>query len=309
MLILKMKLNLLILNYLIFGNKISESNCAKCNLKGVQNRIIPHSEGVQRFHEIGVSEQAIKKLKEMKKLELEILKDFIKKDTDHVEMYKKFHCIASDFVSYDKKEAIEPPNNVTNKNNKQNEPISNDKPKKSESFIDKITSFVGIFNYNNMNKIYSDQIKSMQQDKKQNTANDDLYNNNSNGNYNENNNEGMEIAKNQNTNSYMQLNSFISSKENMFLGGKDNSSEHYEVGNLGSFYMIFGARNTDYPWACTCDPLQLIEYKEKKRKYVLCSNQVDMSIQNADLFCNPKNASYFLYLSYIFTFLIIIVHF
>ncbi|SCP06087.1 conserved Plasmodium protein, unknown function [Plasmodium ovale] len=275
-----MNLFLLMLNCLIIGN-----------LKKVQSRSVLNNEG-----EIGASEEAIKKLKEIKKLELDILNDFMKKDTDNADIYKKYHCIASDYISPIKKEKTKL-HSKTEQSKIEKEPDSNDKDAKSESFIDRITSFIGIFNHSKVNMKHSDKPEEVPAKMKKDTTN---------GLHKE---ENSEIAKNEKGNSYMQLSSFNLVKKNMFFGGKDNSSEHFEVGNLGSFYMIFGARNTDYPWACTCDPLQLIDYKEKKRRYVLCSNQVDMSIQNADLFCNPKNSSHHFYLSYIVLFLIIIIYF
>ncbi|KOB87890.1 hypothetical protein PFDG_04325 [Plasmodium falciparum Dd2] len=216
-----MKLShLIILNYLFFDN-----------LNGVRSNNISHKED-----DCGASELAIKKLQELKKFELDILKDFIKKDTDHTDMYKRYHCISSDFL----------------KNTKQED-------KKNELLYNK----------------------------------EDYTNH---------------IPTNENPNSYMQLSAFNLTKKSMFLGGKDNASQNFEVGNYGSFYMIFGARNTDYPWACSCDTLQLEEYKEKKRSYVLCSNQLDMSIQNSDLFCNPKNGAHYYYLSYFILFFLFITY-
>ncbi|GAW82892.1 hypothetical protein, conserved [Plasmodium gonderi] len=291
-----MNLYLLLLNCLIFGN-----------LRGSQSRSTINNEDT-----IGVSEEAIKKLKEIKKLELDILNDFVKKDTTHADIYKRYHCIASDYISYDSKSTTEFQKNSNTRNGKSsdvprdiktNEQNLNEKGENSKSFVEKIMSFVGIFNYNNVSNIFSEQDQKIHQRIK--------IDGDGNGSESTNKEEKKaEITKNKNPNSYMQLSSSLSlTKRNMFLGGKENSSEHFEVGNLGSFYMIFGARNTDYPWACTCDPLQLIDYKEKKRNYVLCSNQVDMSIQNSDLFCNPKNSSRYFYLSYIFMFLIVIVCF
>ncbi|EUD66477.1 hypothetical protein C922_03111 [Plasmodium inui San Antonio 1] len=285
-----MKLYLLLLNCLIFGN-----------LRGAQSRNIPYKEDAG-----GVSEEAIKKLKEIKKLELDILKDIVKQDPTHEDIYKKYHCIASDYISHVPKGSNPKETNPNNdpKENKTEEHNLEKKEEKSEkSFIEKIVSFVSIFRYDNVSRIYSENVQRSfptprDETDNGNNADDAIYKE-----------DKTEIGKQKNSSSYVQLSALSLMKRNMFLGGKDKSSEHFEVGNLGSFYMIFGARNTDYPWACTCDPLQLIDYKEKKRNYVLCSNQVDMSIQNADLFCNPKNSSGYFYLSYIFMFLIVIVCF
>lgn len=284
-----MKLYLLLLNCLIFGN-----------LRGAQSRNTPYKEDAG-----GVSEEAIRKLKEIKKLELDILKDFMKQDTTHSDMYKRYHCIASDYISdnlkgSNPKETI--PNNLSEENKREGQKLAKGGEKSGKSFIEKIVSFVSIFRYDNVSNIYSEYVQKSFPKERESADNgnggDAIYKE-----------EKTDIGKKQNSSSYVQLSGLSLMKKNMFLGGKDNSSEHFEVGNLGSFYMIFGARNTDYPWACSCDPLQLIDYKEKKRNYVLCSNQVDMSIQNADLFCNPKNSSGYFYLSYIFMFLIVIVCF
>ncbi|ANQ06389.1 Uncharacterized protein PCOAH_00007920 [Plasmodium coatneyi] len=284
-----MKLYLLLLNCLIFGN-----------LRGAQSRNTPYKEDAG-----GVSEEAIKKLKEIKKLELDILKDFVKQDTTHSDMYKRYHCIASDFISGDPKRSSpkgRTPNNHPEENKTEEKNLAKEGEKSEKSFIEKIISFVSIFRYDNVSNIYSEYVQKSfptERDHADDANGHDAI-------YKE---EKTEIGKKQNSSSYVQLSGLHLMKKNMFLGGKDNSSEHFEVGNLGSFYMIFGARNTDYPWACSCDPLQLIDYKEKKRNYVLCSNQVDMSIQNADLFCNPKNSSGYFYLSYVFMFLVVIVCF
>ncbi|KJP89007.1 hypothetical protein AK88_01299 [Plasmodium fragile] len=284
-----MKLYLLLLNCLIFGN-----------LRGAQSRNTPYKEDSG-----GASEEAIKKLQEIKKLELDILKDFVKQDTTHSDIYKRYHCIASDYISSDPKGSSPKettPNSEAEKYKTEGQNLTKKEEKSKKSFLEKIVSFVSIFSYDNISNFYSENIQksfTSGRDHDDNENGDDAI-------YKE---DKSEIGKKQNTNSYVQLSALNLIKKNMFLGGKDNSSEHFEVGNLGSFYMIFGARNTDYPWACSCDPLQLKDYKEKKRNYVLCSNQVDMSIQNADLFCNPKNSSGYFYLSYIFMFLIVILCF
>ncbi|SOV19184.1 conserved Plasmodium membrane protein, unknown function [Plasmodium sp. gorilla clade G2] len=283
-----MKLShLIILNYLFFDN-----------LNGIRSKNISHKED-----DCGASELAIQKLQELKKFELDILKDFIKKDTDHTDMYKRYHCISSDFlknpIKQDKKK-----DNYINKQEKTDidnsyNYVSNNKNEKT-SFINKIISFVGMWNY----KKYVNDIKEPKNEKI------NIYNNNKTSKeilYNKK-DQTNHIPTNENPNSYMQLSAFNLTKKSMFLGGKDNASQNFEVGNYGSFYMIFGARNTDYPWACSCDPLQLEEYKEKKRSYVLCSNQLDMSIQNSDLFCNPKNGAQYYYLSYFILFLLFITY-
>ncbi|SOV19120.1 conserved Plasmodium membrane protein, unknown function [Plasmodium gaboni] len=283
-----MKLShLIILNYLFFDN-----------LNGVRSKNISHKED-----DCGASELAIKKLQELKKFELDILKDFIKKDTDHTDMYKRYHCISSDFLKNPIKEDKKKDNyiNKQDKTDIDNSPnyVNNNKNEKT-SFINEIISFVGMWNYkkyvNDIQEPKNEKINIYNNNK---TAKELLYNKEDHTNH---------IPTNENPNSYMQLSGFILSKKSMFLGGKDNASQNFEVGNYGSFYMIFGARNTDYPWACSCDPLQLEEYKEKKRSYVLCSNQLDMSIQNSDLFCNPKNGAQYFYLSYFILFLLFITY-
>ncbi|SPJ12722.1 conserved Plasmodium membrane protein, unknown function [Plasmodium sp. DRC-Itaito] len=286
-----MKLShLIILNYLFFDN-----------LNAVRSKNISHKED-----DCGASELAIKKLQELKKFELDILKDFIKKDTDHTDMYKRYHCISSDFLKHTKEDDKKKDNYINKQNqtdieNSYNYVINNKNEK--NSFINKIISFVGMWNY----KKYGNNIQESK-----NKLN--IYNNNNNNNKTSNellyNKEDYtnHIPTNENPNSYMQLSAFNLTKKSMFLGGKDNASQNFEVGNYGSFYMIFGARNTDYPWACSCDPLQLEEYKEKKRSYVLCSNQLDMSIQNSDLFCNPKNGAHYYYFSYFILFLLFITY-
>ncbi|CXI50540.1 conserved Plasmodium protein, unknown function [Plasmodium berghei] len=275
-----MRAYIFIINCLILGN-----------LKNVQS-----TNDSNNKNNIGVSEEALSKLMKIKKLELDILKDFVKKDTGHSDIYKKFHCISSDYISFDKKEGKDGQANKGESANK------SEQETKGSSFIDKITSFIGIFNYNKINNIYSEKIHRMHNNIKEenNVPNEDASNKSE---FIEN----HEITKNEKPNSYMELSTEESSSKALFPLRKEKPNENYKVGNLGSFYMIFGASNIDYPWACTCDPLQLIEYKEKKRNYVLCSNQVDMSIQNSDLYCNPKNSSHYFYLSYILILIIIII--
>ncbi|CRG95847.1 conserved Plasmodium protein, unknown function [Plasmodium gallinaceum] len=279
-----MKIYLIILNFIIFDFL----NC-------VESTKISHNE----VEEIGVSEQALKKLQELKKLELDLLIDIVKKDIYNKDTYTKYHCISSDYALFNKKDEISNYNKHENNNTEQNkedsESIHNGQNKKSTSFINKITSFLGIFHYSNKNKI-SPKI-NIQEYNIKNEENDDKYSA-----------ETSALIHEQKPNSYMQLKGFSLIKKNNLFGSKESSNENAEIGNYGSFFFIFGTSNTDYPWACVCDPHQLIEYKKKKRTYVLCHNQIDMSIQNSDLICNYENFSYNIHLCYIFIFLIILIY-
>ncbi|SCM03990.1 conserved Plasmodium protein, unknown function [Plasmodium chabaudi chabaudi] len=281
-----MRAFLFIINCLILGNLK--------NVQGINDS--NDSSDSNNKNNIGVSKEALSKLTEMKKLELDLLKDFVKKDTEHSNIYKKYHCISSDYISFDKKEGKDGQTSGGKSASK------NEHETKGSGFIDKITSFAGIFNYNKINNIYSEKIHRMHHNtKEENNASDEQPSDKTKP------IENHEITKNEKPNSYMELSTKEPLKKGLFSSDKGKPNENYQVGNLGSFYMIFGASNIDYPWACTCDPLQLIEYKEKKRSYVLCSNQVDMSIQNSDLYCNPKNSAHYSYLSYILILIIIII--
>ncbi|GAB68370.1 hypothetical protein PCYB_132450 [Plasmodium cynomolgi strain B] len=111
----------------------------------------------------GVSEEAIKKLKEIKKLELDILKDFVKQDTTHADLYKKYHCIASDYISVDPKKGRSPKetdaNNHPKKNKTEEQNLEEKGEKSKKSFIQKIVSFVSIFSYDNVSKFYSEHVQ------------------------------------------------------------------------------------------------------------------------------------------------------
>ncbi|CRH03808.1 conserved Plasmodium protein, unknown function [Plasmodium relictum] len=274
-----MKLYLIILNYIIF-------DFSKCD----QREKISHNEVVEG---IGVSEQALKKLQELKKIELDLLIDIADKDIHHNDIYSKYHCISSDFISFSKNYEMNSENN-NNEQNRESESISKVQSEKSTSFFNKVSSFLGIFDYNNKNKIPSNKI-DVEKYKKKEKRNDNIYK------------EENNVIIQKKSNSYMQLNGFNLAGVVPLFGSKDSPKENVQIGNFGSFFFIFGKSNTDYPWACACDPRQLKEYKEKKRNFVLCNNEIDMSIQNSDLICNFNNSFNF-YLSYILIFLIILIY-
>ncbi|CBZ54482.1 hypothetical protein NCLIV_049110 [Neospora caninum Liverpool] len=81
---------------------------------------------------------------------------------------------------------------------------------------------------------------------------------------------------------------FFDMLNNMFLGGVGSADPaNFEGGNQGSFFDFMYPLQTDYPWACVCDPNLYEKWEQKETPHVPCKNQVDMSAQGVTAYCNP----------------------
>ncbi|PFH35868.1 hypothetical protein BESB_055190 [Besnoitia besnoiti] len=75
---------------------------------------------------------------------------------------------------------------------------------------------------------------------------------------------------------------------NMFLGGAGSADpNNFEGGNQGSFFNFMFPLQSDYPWACVCDPALYLKWEQKEAPNVPCRNQADMSAQGVTAYCNP----------------------
>ncbi|KFH01864.1 hypothetical protein TGMAS_212270 [Toxoplasma gondii MAS] len=81
---------------------------------------------------------------------------------------------------------------------------------------------------------------------------------------------------------------FFDMLNNLFLGGAGSADPaNFEGGNQGSYFDFMYPLQTDYPWACTCDPNIFERWENKEVSNVPCRNQVDMSAQGVTAYCNP----------------------
>ncbi|KAF8820795.1 hypothetical protein IE077_004431 [Cardiosporidium cionae] len=85
----------------------------------------------------------------------------------------------------------------------------------------------------------------------------------------------------------------LTAVKDVFFGGTSNSNpENWKGGNKGSFFNFMYPENSDNPWSCMCDESDLRAYRAKEQKFVRCRNQVDLSWQKVQAYCdiaNPAN--------------------
>ncbi|KAF8822594.1 hypothetical protein IE077_003391 [Cardiosporidium cionae] len=82
----------------------------------------------------------------------------------------------------------------------------------------------------------------------------------------------------------------LSAVKDTFFGGTSNQNpENWKGGNKGSFFNFMYPENSDYPWSCMCDESDLRAYRAKEQKFVRCRNQVDLSWQKVQSYCDLEN--------------------
>uniref|UniRef100_A0A3B0NCW9 Uncharacterized protein n=1 Tax=Theileria annulata TaxID=5874 RepID=A0A3B0NCW9_THEAN len=76
----------------------------------------------------------------------------------------------------------------------------------------------------------------------------------------------------------------------ILTGANDGRKEaNFGGGNLGAYYNFMYPDNTDYPWACLCNMEDFKLWQMKKQPYVRCRNQEDLSYQDIQANCDPRN--------------------
>ncbi|BAM40978.1 conserved hypothetical protein [Theileria orientalis strain Shintoku] len=92
--------------------------------------------------------------------------------------------------------------------------------------------------------------------------------------------------------SFVELGNPILTAIEVMKGGADGKKEeNFGGGNLGAYYNFMYPDNSDYPWACVCNTEDLKLWKKKDQPYVRCRNQEDLSLQDIQANCDPRNVT------------------
>ncbi|EKX73408.1 conserved hypothetical protein [Theileria equi strain WA] len=84
----------------------------------------------------------------------------------------------------------------------------------------------------------------------------------------------------------------LSTAMSILTRGMDGKKkENYGGGNIGAYYNFMFPENDDYPWACPCNPQDVILYNKKEQPYARCLNQEDLSFQDIQANCDPTNVT------------------
>ncbi|UKJ88720.2 hypothetical protein MACJ_001965 [Theileria orientalis] len=108
---------------------------------------------------------------------------------------------------------------------------------------------------------------------------------------------GKRIAKNPSNNkggstNFLQVKNPITTAMDIITGANDGKKElNFGGGNLGAYYNFMYPDNSDYPWACVCNRADFELWLKKEQPYARCRNQEDLSLQDIQANCDPRNVT------------------
>ncbi|UKK01110.2 hypothetical protein MACK_001923 [Theileria orientalis] len=108
---------------------------------------------------------------------------------------------------------------------------------------------------------------------------------------------GKRIAQNPSNNkggvsNFLQIKNPISTAVDIITGANDGKKElNFGGGNLGAYYNFMYPDNSDYPWACVCNKADFELWLKKEQPYARCRNQEDLSLQDIQANCDPRNVT------------------